>query len=728
LLRFLGNDPALADTALVIFDEFHERSLDADLGLALTLDAKRFLRPDLRLLIMSATLDGGAAARLLGEAPVIAATGRAFDVELRYLGNPSAAVEPAIVAAIRTALADDPGGILAFLPGGAEIRRVERMLREGGLADDVILSPLYGDLPHAAQDQAIRPAPAGRRKLVLATSIAETSLTIEGIAIVIDSGLMRVPRFEPASGMTRLATVRVSQASSEQRRGRAGRLSPGICYRLWRAAEQAQLAPFNRPEILEADLAPLALTLAQWGDANPEDFSWLDPPPAPAYAEARALLRRLGALDDRDKITAAGSEMAGMGLPPRLAHMMVRGRDWGMGRLAAALAALLIERDLVKGSDADLRLRVELLVEPKTRRGLPPGLAVEQGALERAKQAMRQYERTIRSAGNSEVAIEDTGRLIAQAFPDRIAQARPGARGQFLLANGRGASLPASDALAGEEFLAVSDLDGEKRVARIFLAAPLARAALEADFAAEIETADSIGWDAREAAVLARRRQKLGAVILKDEALANPPPAQIAAALIAGIRALGIESLPWPGAAEHLRRRVRFLRALEGTANWPDLSDTALTASLEAWLAPSLAGMTRRTPLAGIDLAAALAVHLTPEQRRALDRRAPTHIRVPSGSTLPIDYEADVPVLAVRIQELFGAENTPAIADGKVPLLLHLLSPAGRPLQMTRDLVSFWRTGYAEIRRTMRGRYPRHPWPENPAAALPTARAKKRAP
>ena len=728
LLRRLGNDPALADSALVIFDEFHERSLDADLGLALALDAKRYLREDLRLLIMSATLDGGAAARLLGDAPVIASAGRTYDVAVRYLGPPAAAVEPAVVRAIHTALDEERGGILVFLPGGAEIRRVERLLREDGLSDDVTLSPLYGDLPLAAQDAAIRPAPPGRRKLVLATSIAETSLTIEGISIVIDSGLMRVPRFEPASGMTRLATVRVSQASSEQRSGRAGRVGPGVCYRLWRAAEQAQLAPYNRPEILEADLAPLALALAQWGNAEPENFSWLDPPPAAAYAEARALLRRLGALDDKDKITAAGSEMAGIGVPPRLAHMMVRGRDWGMGRHAAALAALLIERDLVKGSDADLRLRVELLVEPEARRGLPPGLAVEQGALERAKQAMRQYERQTRSAGNSEVAIAETGRLVAQAFPDRIAQARPGARGQFLLANGRGASLPAQDALAGEEFLAVSDLDGEKRVARIFLAAPLARAALEADFADQIEASDTIFWDAREEAVLARRRQKLGALILKDEMLAKPPPEQVTAALIAGIRSLGIASLPWQGAAENLRRRIGFLGTRDAAGNWPDLSDGALAATLEGWLAPSLAGLSRRTQLAGIDLAAALAARLTAEQRRALDRDAPTHIRVPSGSTLPIDYGEDVPVLAVRIQELFGADRTPAIGGGQVPLLLHLLSPAGRPLQMTRDLASFWRNGYAEIRRTMRGRYPRHPWPENPQAALPTARAKKRAP
>src|SRR6266851_2318829 len=486
LIRMIQDDPALDGVGLVIFDEFHERSLDADLGLALTLEARRALREDLRLLVMSATLDGEAVARLLGGAPVVSSAGRSFPVAVRHLERPAAdRIETAVAAVIRRALVEEEGSVLVFLPGGAEIRRVERLLAEAELDPSIMLAPLYGDLPHDAQDEAIRPAPAGRRKVVLATPIAETSLTIEGIRVVVDSGLMRVPRFEPRSGMTRLETVRVSQASAEQRRGRAGRLTPGLCYRLWPAAEQAQLRPFSAPEILEADLAPLALELARWGSAD------------------------LAALDRAGRITAHGRDMAALGLHPRLAHMVLAARRQGRGRLAAAIAALLGERDILKSMpghrDADLRWRVELLHGDARSPALPRGVSLERGTLERARQATRQFERQLRLEGKETVDPQDSGRVLALAYPDRIAQRRAGSHGQFLLSNGRGAELPAADPLAAEEFLAVADLDGEKRVARIFLAAPLSRAEVEEDFAETIDNGESVAWDSRGAAVLARR-------------------------------------------------------------------------------------------------------------------------------------------------------------------------------------------------------------------------------
>jgi ATP-dependent helicase HrpB len=730
LLRLIQDDPGLDGIGIVVFDEFHERSLDADLGLALALEAKRHLRPDLRLLVMSATLEATAVARLLGDAPVVASAGRAFPVALRYLERPPAdRLEPAIVAAIRRALAEDDGSLLVFLPGGPEIRRVERLLAAASLGDDILVAPLYGDLAQDAQDEAIRPAPPGRRKIVLATPIAETSLTIDGIQIVIDGGFRRAPRFDPRSGMTRLETLRISQASAEQRRGRAGRLSPGACYRLWREAEQAQLRAYDAPEILDADLAPLALELARWGTRDPLRLDWLDPPPAAAYAQARDLLRELGALDRSGEITAHGRAMAALALHPRLAHMVLRAREQGRGRLAASLASLLGERDILKATpgqrDADLRWRVELLGERGAGRALAHGLSLDRGALERVRQGARQIARQARLSPSDSIDPGDTGRVLALAYPDRIAQARPGAPGQFRLSNGGGAELPPADALSREEFLAAAELDGERRVARIFLAAPLSRDEIEEDFADIIETGETIAWDAREAAVLARRQRRLGALVLKDEPLPDPPAERVVAAMLDGIRALRLAALPWTREAENLRRRVLFLRQHQGET-WPDLSDAALLATLDAWLAPHLAGITRRAQLDRLDLAAILRGELSWAQQQALDRLAPTHVQVPSGSRLPIDYAAgDIPVLAVRLQEMFGARDTPVILDGRVKLLLHLLSPAGRPLQVTRDLAGFWSGSYPAVRGEMRGRYPRHPWPDDPLAAPPTARAKR---
>ena len=729
LPRMIEDDPSLDGVGCLVFDEFHERSLDGDLGLALAIETRKHLRDDLRLLVMSATLEGDRVARLLDDAPVIRSAGRLHPVAIRHLDRPPPErFETAMTAAIRRALQEEDGGVLVFLPGGAEIRRVARLLEEAALGPEIIVAPLYGDLAPGAQDEALAPAPPGRRKVVLATSIAETSLTIEGIRIVIDGGLMRVPRYEPGSGMTRLVTVRVSQASAKQRSGRAGRLAPGIGYRLWPAAEEAQLRAFNVPEILEADLAPLGLALARWGSPDPRALAFLEPPPEAAYAEAQALLRRLGALDAGGKITRHGKEMAALGLHPRLAHMALAAKAQGHGALAVAIAALLMERDIVRAAprlrDADLRLRVELLAERGAARHLPAGLSVDRGGVERARDASKQLARRLDIRGDA-IDARQTGRILALAYPDRVAQRRSEMPGQFLLANGKGAELPPADPLAAADYLAVADLDGERRVARIFLAAPLTREEIEENFADRIESEETIGWDARAEAVLARRRRKLGALALDDKPLVNADPALVAAALLDGIRQMGIRALPWNREAESLRARIDFLCRSEGE-KWPDWSDAALLAGLEEWLAPYLAGIARLAQLGGVDLAAALAARLSHADRQALDRLAPTHVVAPSGSRIAIDYGQEIPVLAVKLQEMFGARESPAVASGRVNLVVHLLSPAGRPLAVTRDLTGFWKNTYPQVRGEMRGRYPRHPWPDDPLAAAPTKRTKKR--
>jgi ATP-dependent helicase HrpB len=727
-VRLLQQDPALSNIGLVLFDEVHERSLDGDLNLALCLEVQDALRPDLRLLAMSATLDGAALARLLGEAPVLTSEGRSFPVETVYLDRrPGDAVEDAVAAAVRRALAEARGDILVFLPGTAEIRRVAQRLDDL----DARVAPLYGDLPQAEQDAAIQPDPAGRRRVVLATSIAETSLTIEGVGIVIDAGLMRVPRFDPRTGMTGLETIRVSQASSDQRRGRAGRLGPGRCYRLWSEAGQRALLPFTPAEMLAADLAPLALELASWG-AEPAQLAWLDPPPAAAFAQARALLVALGALDEAGRITEHGRAMARFGVHPRLAHMMLAGASLGLGRTAAAVAAALSERDLVKtrpgARDADLRLRVELLDDvADAARHLPAGMTLERGALQRARQSTRQWQRQLGGRDQATDASA-TGVLIALAYPDRIAQRRGGRAGSFRLSNGSGAQLSATEPLAAEDYLAVADLDGGREDAQIFRAAPLTLEAIERVFADRIETRERVAWDDRAQAVVARRERCLGRLVLQDEPLDPVPRAAIAAALIEGIRSIGLGCLPWTKEIEQWRARVAFARrqgALPG--DWPDLSDDALRAGLEDWLAPFLERASRLSHLASLDLGTALRARLDWAHQRALDEVAPTHVVVPSGSRLPIDYaQGEVPVLAVRLQEMFGLAQTPAIAGGTVPLLLHLLSPASRPVQVTRDLASFWANGYRAVRADLRGQYPKHYWPDDPLQARPTSKTKKR--
>lgn len=721
-LRRLQSDPSLDGVSAVLFDEFHERSLDADLALAFCLQTRDLLRDDLRLVVMSATLDGGPVAALLGGAPLVTSEGRAFPVETRWVEpGPNDRPDEHMARTIRRALADEDGSVLAFLPGSGEIRRVERLLAEGPLPANVLLTPLYGDMSLEAQDIAIRPAPAGQRKVVLSTSIAETSLTIEGIRIVIDSGLSRLQRFDPRSGMGRLETVKSSRASADQRRGRAGRLSAGVCYRLWSEASDRALIPFTAAEITRADLTPLALELAQWGIVDADELSWLDSPPAATLTQARKLLQQLGAIDEALRITAHGKAMAGLGVHPRLAHLVLRGKELGRTRLACRIAALIGERDILRGGgrrDADLRTRLEHLDE----RGR--GGDVDRGALHQALEQARQLERQV-SGPTGAVDHEDAGLLLALAYPDRIGQRRAGAAGQFRLSGGRGAMLDPTDALAAADLLAVADLDGQGRDARIFLAAPVTQAALEEAFADVIRTETEVVWDGREQIVQARRRRRLFELSLKDEPLNNPPADLVLPAMLEGVRSIGLACLPWSKELEGWRRRVAFLHRASPD-RWPDLSDEGLLTTLEEWLAPYLSGMTRRSHLDRVDLHSALTGILDWNQRQAMDAEIPTHLTVPTGNRIPIDYSGEEPVLAVRLQELFGLAETPRLGGGRIPVLLHLLSPAHRPVQVTRDLAGFWSGSYKDVKKELAGRYPRHYWPDDPLIAEPTARAKRR--
>jgi ATP-dependent helicase HrpB len=739
LTRFLQSDPTLEGVGLVIFDEFHERSLHADIGLALTLQAKALLRDDLRILVMSATLDGEAVARLLGAAPLITSEGRDFPVETRHLERrPDARLESAVAGAVRTALARDRGDILVFLPGAGEIRRTQELLEASGLEPAVRVAPLYGNLPQPAQDLAIEASPRGLRKVVLATSIAETSLTIEGIGVVIDGGLSRVPRFSPRTGMTRLETVRVSRASADQRRGRAGRLGPGVCYRLWPEHEQHHLLSQAPPEILDADLAPLALELAAAGVTDPLTLAWLDAPPAAAFSQARELLFELDALDARHAITAHGRRMAELSLHPRLAHMVLRGKSLELGASACELAALLAERDLFRfegnASDADVRLRLALVRSEakgaEARQQFTPQSAarspssVDSETLRRVRAEAEQLMRQLRIP-REDRDEEAAGLLLAFAYPDRIAQQRHGQPGRFLLRNGLGAAFPSPQSLSASELLVAAEVDGQRPESRIFLAAPLTLVELEDHFGSQIESETIVAWDREAQTVVTRRRERLGALVLRDAPLRDADPDAVAAALLDGVAEEGPAVLPWTDAARALQARLLFARRLD--AAWPDVSDAALAASLHEWLAPHVRGMRRRDDLRRLDLSAMLLGMLDWRQRAAIDEIAPTHVTVPSGSRIPIDYgDPASPVLAVRLQEMFGLTETPAVARGSVPLTLHLLSPARRPVQVTRDLAGFWRSTYFQVRKDLKGRYPKHYWPDDPLEAEPTHRAKRR--
>jgi ATP-dependent helicase HrpB len=702
-------DPALEGVAAVLFDEFHERSLEGDLGLALALDAQGALREDLRLLVMSATLDGARVASLLDGAPQVVSEGRLHPVAVRYLGaDPRAPVEQRVTDAVMAALAAEGGSALAFLPGAREIERCAERLRERVRDPSIEIHTLYGALDPRAQDAAIAPAPVGARKVVLATSIAETSLTIEGVRIVVDCGLARRPRYEPATGLTRLETRRASRASVDQRKGRAGRTEPGVCWRLWDEGETRSLAPFDRPEILEADLSGLALDLAAWGARDPAVLRWLDPPPAPAWAEARTLLRDLDALDGDGRLTPDGEAIAALPLHPRLAHMVARA---GAAAPTAALLAMVLSEQGLGGRDVDLAHRLDQFVRDRSPR---------------AAAARRVAEGIVRRVPTSEAASAPSiGALLLRAYPERVARAR-GRRGEFLLANGRAAAVDETDTLARERFLAVAEIAGRAGAARVLAAAPVSQEEIEIAFADRIEARDEIAFDRALGAVRARRTRRLGAIVLSDAPLERPDAEQVRAALVDAVRQQGIGLLQWGEDAVQLRARVALLRRLDGEV-WPDWSDNALVDTLESWLAPVLGEATRLDGLGEGVLERALLDTLPYTARRALESAAPARFATPAGSDLRIDYTAENgPALDVRVQELFGMAQHPAVANGRAPLLLRLTSPAGRPVQTTRDLPGFWAGSWAAVRTEMKGRYPKHPWPEDPLSAPPTRRAKPR--
>ena len=730
LTRMLQSDPGLKGVGLVIFDEFHERSLQADLGLTLCLDIQGVLNAELRLLVMSATLEAAAVAAFMGEVPVITCRGRTYPVKTRY-GRPRqrSGLENRVVDTVRQASAKTDASILVFLPGAAEIGRATRQLEKARLGSQWRIAPLFGRLSRADQDRAIQPAPRGKHKVVLASAIAETSLTIEGIRVVVDCGFMRVPRFDPRSGLTRLMTLPVTRASADQRRGRAGRTAPGICYRLWSEAEQAALVPQNQPEIMVSDMTGLVLELARWGVSDPAKLRWLDPPPPTAFGEARDLLRELGAIDRQGRLTSHGLRMASLPVHPRLAHMLVMASAHHLGQAACDLAALLGERDFIRrehqAPDGDLQWRLECLQALREKRWDPlTGPAIAKSAARRiitsADLLRRQMDPPVDRA-----PCPSVGRLLAWAYPDRIAQRRGSRAGRFLLANGRGAYLDSREPLATRDFIVAAELDGNRRDARIFLAAAYDPADLMAQNADRLQWHEHVVWDMTHQRVRAERRLVLGALTLRSEALPRPDPQRLRDAFLEGIRKNGLDCLPWRPKLRVWQARVNFLhRLLNG--QWPDLSDAHLTATLGDWLGPHLDGYTRLRDLKALDLGRLLSGCLDWRQQSALDRLAPTHLMVPSGRRLPVDYTADPPILAVRLQEMFGQEHTPVVADGRQSLVVHLLSPAGRPVQITQDLAGFWQNGYNAVRKDLRGRYPKHYWPEDPLGARATHRVKPR--
>lgn len=755
LTRLLQQDPALLGTGLVIFDEFHERSLHADLGLALAWQSRQLLREDLRLLVMSATLDPAPIARLLDEAPVVQSSGRMYPVETIHAGGPAKEpLEQTVERTVRRALAEHEGSLLVFLPGAREIRRVGDALRARGLPDGVLLTPLYGALPPAEQRRAIEAPPAGQRKIVLATSIAESSLTVNGVTVVIDSGLRRTSLFSPRTGMSRLVTVRAARDSVDQRRGRAGRTAPGVCYRLWSEEADRQLEARTPPEMLEADLAPLALELAAWGAAKPEELAWLDAPPAAPYARAMQLLRELAALDENGRVTAHGRRMAALGLHPRLAHMLLRARELGLGAEACALAALLEERGLLRGpagEGVDLRSKLALVLAATGLAASGPRPAAsgayapaDRDALQRIADLARQWAQrlaelepadtaalapgaaaTVASASAPAAAALDADRwcglLVAFAYPDRIAARRPD--GRYLLQGGRGAHLTTKDLLGTASFLAIADIDDEGVEGRIWLAAPLNEEDLYHYCSGEIREERSAIWDEASGTVRARIRRTLGAIVLREQPDPEPGAEQLLQAWLAAVVTKEVGILPWTDKARKLQARLLFLHRLD--SEWPDVSDETLAATAEEWLAPYLSGVRKRSDLQALSLYNILEHRLTWSQQQALNDEAPSHLLVPSGSKIQVHYEGSQgPYAAVRLQEVFGLMETPRVGFGQVPITLHLLSPASRPVQVTADLRSFWANTYFEVKKDLKGRYPKHYWPDNPLEATATRRVR----
>ncbi|NWA04357.1 ATP-dependent helicase HrpB [Pseudomonas gingeri] len=738
LTRRLQDDPALEGVGLLIFDEFHERSLDADLALALSLNGREMFRDELplKILLMSATLEGERLASLLGDAPVVRSEGRMFPVTTRWgrAFQPGEFIEPRVVQTVLEAVSDESGSLLVFLPGQAEIRRVHQQLEESlGARTDILLCPLHGELDLAAQRAAIEPAPAGKRKVVLATNIAETSLTIDGVRVVIDAGLARVPRFDPGSGMTRLDTQRISRASATQRAGRAGRLEPGVCYRLWSEAQHEQLAAYGSAEILQADLAGLALQLARWGVA-PSQLVWLDVPPAAAYAQARDLLKRLGALAAKPgedcSLTRHGQAMAELPAHPRIAHLLLRGQALGLANMACDVAALLGERDIQRGGGADLHTRLALLAggERAARGG--------QGGVQRARQLARQYRGYLRGKASEPVADPEhsrwLGALLALAYPDRVAQQRRAGGAEYRLANGRAALFSETDSLMKQPWLVIADLGSRQgqREERIYLAAEFDPALFDTVLAEQVSNVDQLDWDEREGMLRAERQRKVGELVLSREPLTGLDEAARSQALVNLVRRKGLELLPWTPELRQWQARVSLLRQLDladkGQSEWPDVSDKALLASLEHWLLPYLGRVSRLSHFANLELANIIHNLLPWPLPQRLDELAPHHLSVPSGSSIRLDYSEQPPILAVRLQELFGLAETPRVAGGRQVVKLHLLSPARRPVQVTQDLANFWRSTYAEVKKDLKGRYPKHYWPDDPLVAEATARIKPR--
>ena len=735
LTRRLQHDPALEGVGLLIFDEFHERSLDADLALALSLNGRELFRDEqpLKILLMSATLEGERLASLLDDAPILRSEGRMYPVAMRW-GRPFVPgefIEPRVVQTVLDAINDESGSLLVFLPGQAEIRRVNQQLADAlGSRSDILLCPLHGELDLAAQRAAIEPAPKGLRKVVLATNIAETSLTIDGVRVVIDAGLARVPRFDPGSGMTRLDTQRISRASATQRAGRAGRLEPGVCYRLWSEDQHAQLAAYGSAEILQADLAGLALQLARWGVA-PEQLIWLDMPPSASYAQARQLLERLGALHGA-KLTAHGEAMAELPAHPRIAHLLIRGQDLGLAEMACDVAALLGERDILRGAGADVHSRLALLSgESRVARG-------GQGGVQRARQLARQYRGYLRGKATQPVADPDhsrwLGALLALAYPDRVAQQRKPGGAEYRLANGRAALFSEVDGLMKQPWLVIADLGSRQgqREERIYLAAEFDPGLLDNVLSEQVSVVDQLDWDEREGVLRAERQRKVGELVLSREPLNGLDEAARTQALVNLVRRKGLELLPWTPELRQWQARVALLRQLDllaqGQSEWPDVSDGALLAGLEDWLGPYLGRVSRLSHFANLDLSSIVHNLLKWPLPQRLDELAPHHIKVPSGSSVRLDYSEQPPILAVRLQELFGLADTPRIAGGRQVVKLHLLSPARRPVQVTQDLANFWRSTYAEVKKDLKGRYPKHYWPDDPLVAEATARIKPRKP
>ena len=725
LTRRLQHDPALEGVGLLIFDEFHERSLDADLALALSLNGRELFRDEqpLKILLMSATLEGERLASLLDDAPILRSEGRMYPVAMRW-GRPFVPgefIEPRVVQTVLDAINDESGSLLVFLPGQAEIRRVNQQLADAlGSRSDILLCPLHGELDLAAQRAAIEPAPKGLRKVVLATNIAETSLTIDGVRVVIDAGLARVPRFDPGSGMTRLDTQRISRASATQRAGRAGRLEPGVCYRLWSEDQHAQLAAYGSAEILQADLAGLALQLARWGVA-PEQLIWLDMPPSASYAQARQLLERLGALHGA-KLTAHGEAMAELPAHPRIAHLLIRGQDLGLAEMACDVAALLGERDILRGAGADVHSRLALLSgESRVARG-------GQGGVQRARQLARQYRGYLRGKATQPVADPDhprwLGALLALAYPDRVAQQRKPGGAEYRLANGRAALFSEVDGLMKQSWLVIADLGSRQgqREERIYLAAEFDPGLLDNVLSEQVSVVDQLDWDEREGVLRAERQRKVGELVLSRERLNGLDEAARTQALVNLVRRKGLELLPWTPELRQWQARVALLRQLDllaqGQSEWPDVSDGALLAGLEDWLGPYLGRVSRLSHFANLDLSSIVHNLLKWPLPQRLDELAPHHIKVPSGSSVRLDYSEQPPILAVRLQELFGLADTPRIAGGRQVVKLHLLSPARRPVQVTQDLANFWRSTYAEVKKDLKGRYPKlfhklDPWVES---------------